>query len=331
MKKEKMVGDYDQITCAICGVKFKVVNHLHLRTHNISVGEYRDLFPDARFYSDEIRVKLGPKEGYVAWNRDLTKETDPRMAKQAKTLTGRKLSEEHKENISKYLQETGVWNKGLTKEVHPSILKGALKQAISLEKRYELGEISPWNKGLTKEDDERIRDYGKKEARAKKGIVPQCAGWNKGLTKETSSGIATFARKMRSITPGFWRDPEYVAKIQKSRQMRPNKAELTLEGLIQDLDLPFEYVGDLSVIIDGLCPDFICVERGLLLELYGCWWHGCREHWPDEVDRYEHSRERVRRLEFKGYKVLVIWEHELGDKVKLADRLRLFAEGGLDG
>jgi len=36
-----------KVTCEICKKKFRVINALHLKTHGISVSEYRELYPDA--------------------------------------------------------------------------------------------------------------------------------------------------------------------------------------------------------------------------------------------------------------------------------------------
>lgn len=63
--------------------------------------------------------KKGKPSGKKAWNKGLTKETDSRVAEYAKSLTGKLLSEEHKESVrgtllKKYSSgEIEVWNKGV--------------------------------------------------------------------------------------------------------------------------------------------------------------------------------------------------------------------------
>ena len=132
----------------------------------------------------------------------------------------------------------------------------------------------------------------------------------------------------------LWQNPEFREKTTVARlealRASPNKKELLLESIIQKHGFPFEYVGDWSLAVDGLNPDFICAERGLIVEHYGCHWHGCPEHRPDGV-RYKRSMERIARLEFHGYRVLVIWEHELvsiygdlPDHVAVARKIRDF-------
>ena len=44
-------------------------------------------------------------KGLPAWNKDLTKETDPRVAKYSNALLGRPLSKKHKENASKGMKK----------------------------------------------------------------------------------------------------------------------------------------------------------------------------------------------------------------------------------
>jgi len=298
------------VECEICGKSFKFINHLHLRTHDVSVKDYREAYPDAELCSLEVRKIMGSPIGTPAWSKGLTMETDIRLAKHSRSLTGRQLSEEHKQNISRYLQEHGIWNKGLTKEDHLSIRRGSKKQAKSIKKRYAKGEIEPWNKGLTKETDQRVKMYG--------------------LTESKSKSTVEHIEKMRKNTKRCWKNPEYVSKVQRSLQVKPNNFELEIESLIQELDLPFEYTGDFSFTVDGLTPDFVCVEKGLIIACYGCYWHGCPDHFPKQKKRYEHSLERIERLEFHGYKVLVVWEHESKDKHKLVKRLKQFVEAGDD-
>lgn len=73
------------------------------------------------------------KEGYVPWNKGLTKEEDERVAKQ-------------------------IWNGGLTKETDERVRKNA--QAVSKALKGKEGH-PPWNKGLTKKTDEKVREYSK--------------------------------------------------------------------------------------------------------------------------------------------------------------------------
>ncbi len=69
-------------------------------------------------------------------------------------------------------------------------------------------------------------------------------------------------------------------------------------------------------------PDFVWLDRGLVVFLDGCFWHGCPEHFrlpKTNVDFWRGKIERNRRRDINvekeliadGWKVLRIWEHEI--------------------
>lgn len=49
------------IECEICKKGLKVINDLHLKTHNISVAEYKIKFPSAQLYNLETKEKMKTK------------------------------------------------------------------------------------------------------------------------------------------------------------------------------------------------------------------------------------------------------------------------------
>lgn len=61
--------------------------------------------------------KNNPMYGKKPWNKDLTKETDERVARSAKKLKGRQHTDEHKRRNSEAHKGKETWNKNLTKEV----------------------------------------------------------------------------------------------------------------------------------------------------------------------------------------------------------------------
>lgn len=48
----------DGVVCKICNKKFRILNHKHLRTHNISVMEYKLKYDDYDIVSDSTKLKL---------------------------------------------------------------------------------------------------------------------------------------------------------------------------------------------------------------------------------------------------------------------------------
>ena len=109
------------------------------------------------------------------WNDGLTAETDARVAKYAKTLTGREFTKTHRENIG----------------------------------NSRIG-ISPWNDGLTTETDVRVAKSGKKQSKTKQASPP--LAWNNGLTVETDIRVANSAKtlsktKKKQVAEGTYKSP----------------------------------------------------------------------------------------------------------------------------
>lgn len=69
-------------------------------------------------------------------------------------------------------------------------------------------------------------------------------------------------------------------------------------------------------------PDIVLRGLKAVVMVHGCFWHGCPEHykapksnpafWRDKVAR-NRARDRVsaQRLRLLGWRVVVVWEHEL--------------------
>jgi DNA mismatch endonuclease (patch repair protein) len=84
-------------------------------------------------------------------------------------------------------------------------------------------------------------------------------------------------------------------------------------------------------------PDLVFAGRRCVIEVRGCFWHlheGCREgripesrkeYWGPKLERNRaRDRANVRELKELGWRVLVIWECEVGGVLKLESRIRRF-------
>ena len=69
-------------------------------------------------------------------------------------------------------------------------------------------------------------------------------------------------------------------------------------------------------------PDVILVETNTVLFLHGCFWHKCPKHyvepltnkdyWIPKIERtVERDKASIKALEDQGYRVTVIWEHQI--------------------
>lgn len=110
-------------------------------------------------------------------------------------------------------------------------------------------------------------------------------------------------------------DPEYTKMMGTAWRVKPNKPETFLLNLLNELyPGEWKYTGDFSFVINGKSPDFVnCNGKKLCIELFGNYWH--RNDNPDD---------RAKVFEPFGYKILVIWEHELKDIEQLKEKLEGF-------
>ncbi len=114
-----------------------------------------------------------------------------------------------------------------------------------------------------------------------------------------------------------------------------NKSEQYIDNLLQRI-LPDEYKYNggcqLRFRIRYHVPDFVHINgKKKIIEFNGCVWHCCpecgNERHPRKTD-YNFIRERdLRHIEEaneRGYQVLTIWEHELGDEDKIIAKILEF-------
>ena len=110
----------------------------------------------------------------------------------------------------------------------------------------------------------------------------------------------------------LWQDPEYQRIQYKARTIKPNKPEQYIIKLLNDLFLnEYRYVGDFQFFLGGRNPDFMNINgQKKLIELYGDYWH-----------RNDNPQDRIDHFKQYGFDTLVIWEHELKNKLRLKSKL----------
>jgi G:T-mismatch repair DNA endonuclease (very short patch repair protein) len=134
----------------------------------------------------------------------------------------------------------------------------------------------------------------------------------KGKTAWNKNRKSNWVTK-RNLENNPTKNPEVKEKIRqaliKNRKegkynIKPTNPEKILLGIIKENNSPFIYVGDGKFWIDRFNPDFINKEDKLIIEVFGDYWHNL----PKIIER---DKERLKAYSFKGYKTLIIWEHEL--------------------
>mgnify|MGYP001584862925 CR=1 FL=1 len=230
-------------------------------------------------------------------------------------------------NIKKQHRYTGV----------PRYISGHNPTEISDEGRKK---ISGMKKGISRTEEEKkhIAEGTKKAmtVEVRKNISERMKGKRHPHTEETKKKLSgnrlgnknpffgkthdeETRRKMRKNNKSkeLWQNVDFVRKVMKAWKIKPNKPELQLQSVLNELyPNEFKYVGDGEVIIAGKCPDFINVNgKKQIIELYGDYWH-----------RGQNPQDRIKVFEPYGYKTLIIWEKELKDRNKVKHKLIHFID-----
>lgn len=80
----------------------------------------------------------------------------------------------------------------------------------------------------------------------------------------------------------------------------------------------YKFTGDGGIILGGFNPDFInCNGQKKIIELYGDYWHNKKE-------LISRDKRRLKTYKKYGYKLLIIWEHELKDPEKVISKIMEF-------
>ena len=134
-----------------------------------------------------------------------------------------------------------------------------------------------------------------------------------------SKGLGTFKRLNNN--------PEFQQKRLKAAIKQPNRQEQKLEAILgKRFPGEWKFVGDGEVILGSLNPDFInCNGRKQIIELFGCWYHGCPIHHPENKVKWQDMEIGKRTIYARyGFETLVIWEHELEGEKVILDRVDQF-------
>ena len=196
-------------------------------------------------------------------------------------------------------------------------IAGYAKQSDTLKKRYAEGDLVVWNKGLTK-NDPRVEKYSsslkgrKLSLTHRKNLSEAMKGrkaWNKGVHRPWLSILN--------------KDPRYRSKMLKGLIKRPTAPENRLITLINTHHLPLRYVGDGSLIIGTLNPDFVHNNQKKIVEVFGRIYHDPVVS-PFSVRSCLQEQPRINIYQELGYRCLVVWEEEIENEEKLLSKIKMF-------
>ena len=162
--------------------------------------------------------------------------------------------------------------------------------------------------------------------------------WNVGMHYSLPQARGRRASTKESIRR-YWANPTSNERRQKQserlklsnpyRNRRgPTKAELKFSEFCERYQLPFRYTGNGAIWIGGLNPDFVSTEvERVAVEIFGEYWHS-----PLFIPSLDDKRTYDGRIEFfrkLGWKLVVIWENEVGNDSAVSKKLGLELERGL--
>jgi len=232
------------------------------------------------------------KKGLIPWNKGLTKETDERIRtwalKHSGVLSphyGKKLSEEHKKNISKN-------SVGMTGKKHSLATRRKLSAAKS-------GKNNP-NYGIPRSEETKekisLAQRGRKNHNYGKQITPEVklkmslARKNKKHTKATREKIRT--ARLKQILP--IKDTSIELALQ---------TELTKRKIIFEKHIP----------VCGICqPDIVFPLEKVAVFADGDYWHSKAF---DDGRRWNRDRTNDETLQINGWVVLRFWETAINEDV----------------
>lgn len=88
------------------------------------------------------------------------------------------------------------------------------------------------------------------------------------------------------------------------------------------MHLPYRYVGDFKIMLNGRNPDFINTSgKKKLIELFGKFWHTER---IGNLTIKEHVKDRKEHFKKLGYDTLIIWHYELKYPEKVVGKINSF-------
>jgi G:T-mismatch repair DNA endonuclease (very short patch repair protein) len=289
--------------------------------------------------SKEWASKISLAHKGKSWGHH-TKETKrkmslKRMGKTYKELLGEKKVKEWKTKLSQRMQKrwkNPEYRKKMINIAQERTLSKKTKRKISLahlgkKRLYFKGKNNPnWQNAL-----KIIKcDTCKKEIkRTKSCIKPHNFCCEKCYYKWESiyyklnnpSSILEIRRKIGEAHKRLWQNEKYknkkVKELNSAQHKKPNKPELQMIKIIKENKFPFNYVGDGKVYFKGFNPDFLSKNPKHIIEVFGDYWHRRK-------DVMARDKRRLRAYVFLGYETLIIWEHELKEPQKVAEKIKGF-------
>jgi len=314
-----MIEDIRKGCCVDCG---KSIGATSTRCRSCA-GKRREFSEESRKKMSEAHKGRSPANKGKSMSEDAKKRIS--IAKK-----GIKLSEEHIEKLrmirkgKRHTEETkrkiGNTHKGMrhTEETKKKISKIHKGKRLTEETKRRISEANKGKKH-TEESKQKMSKAtkGRKVSEEHKRKISEALR-GKRLSEDTKAKISSALQRRTDLS-----------KVMKNLHKSPNKLEERVIRVISDFNLPYKFVGDGSLTICGLNPDFVNYDgKKKLIEVFGDNFHGGKGTFVKITWRQtEFGRKSV--FSQLGFDTLVLWESELKHMMdkEIADTVVMFTEG----
>jgi len=278
------------LACLLCGEEFSMITPSHLKfVHNITLDDYRRMFPNAELVSAEVRRQMSESHGGLV----VTEETRRLIAEKE---TGKEVSE----GTRQLLSIAGIGNTHALGHV----VDEATRQRISVS---ETGKI------ITEETRQRT-------SRTLMGhVVSEKTRQQIAKALEGHEVSETTRRKKSDSMRERWKDEDFARYMAEVQRRKPNGPELQLQSVL-DKYFPGEwkYVGDYQFGLGGAYPDFVNVnEKKQVIEVFGYHWHDSG-YFPKRMS----EEELIAHYKSYGFDCIVFWEYDVYNKEEVVARIK---------
>jgi hypothetical protein len=288
----------------------------------------KELWENPKYREGQVKAHKHPNPKHGQIMRKMWQDPNYRENQRIKHL-GRKLSKEAREKLSESLRRLVLPEEELRRlylKEKLSTIKMAKLYGVSqgaVVKRLKAYGIKLRPRSEALKGNTIGKQFRDKISKAKKGKRSSPATEFKKGFKASKEWRNLWAKIMKKK----WDDPSYVKKVMKARHAHPNNSEMKLIKILDRNQLPFSYTGDGKVTIGGLCPDFIHNNGDKkVMELFGRIYHDPDVSFKDEIPWCQQYFGRMAYYSQFGYNCLIIWDDELNNEVKVAEKIRRFSK-----
>jgi G:T-mismatch repair DNA endonuclease (very short patch repair protein) len=290
----------DKVQCQICKKWFKQING-HLVKHNITIKEYKEMFPLAPLTCESLKNDMkgenNPMYGKTGKNNSFygKKHTNKTKSIISTKNTGKKRSKETQQKISNSLNTRNRF-KNLFKQIDLYI-DLSLGKAIQCEICGEI--LQQLSKHLVYKHNITIEEYKK-------------------LYPNTLTIAPSVSKVMAKANVEKWKDDNYKKniadqnRISTIKQLAENPVffDTKIELKIQEILTKHGYKYVTHQACCNVClPDLMFPERKIAIFCDGDYWHNL----PNYIKR-DKNQDRI--LLKNGWIPLRFWEHEINDNIE---------------